>query len=101
MAGGLAAEFMLDDFLAQPKHDVFRIKLAMDGQLPSKLSIDTVNGKPIEAIPLTVKDPATKDGEASGVAEVSPKVLAKHFAKGINRFEVAYTEGGSGRRPKW
>jgi hypothetical protein len=94
MVGGLSAEFMLDDFLAQPKHDVFRIKLAMDGKLPEKLTIDTVNGKPIDAIPLTVKAPTTKDGETSGVAEVSPKVLAKHFARGINRFEVAYTEGG-------
>ena len=94
MGGGLQAEFMLDDFLKQPKHDVFRIRLGMDGKLPDKLVIDTVNGKPIDAIPLTVKAPVTKDGEASGVAEISPKILAKHFAKGINRFEVAYTEDG-------
>jgi hypothetical protein len=95
MVDGLSAEFMLDDFLAQPKHDVFRIKVAKDGKLPDKLVIDSVNGKTIDAIPLTVKAPVTKDGETtSAVAEVSPKVLAKHFAKGINRFEVAYTEDG-------
>ena len=35
-----------------------------------------------------------KDGQATGVAEVSAKTLAKHFARGINRFEVAYTEDG-------
>jgi hypothetical protein len=37
------------------------------------------------------------DGDASGVAEVSAKTLAKHFARGINRFEVAYTDGGERR----
>jgi hypothetical protein len=92
--GGLSANFMLDDFIAQPKHDVFRIRLAKDGQLPAKLVIDNVNGKPVEPIALPVKEAATKDGETSGVAEVSPKALTKFFAKGINRFEVAYTEDG-------
>ena len=85
---------MLDDFLNQPKHDVFRIKVGKDGKLPDKLVIDNVNGKPIEAIPLTVKNATANDGAASGVAEVSPKVLGKHFVRGINRCEVAYTEDG-------
>ena len=94
MAGGLSAEFMLDDFINQPKHNVFRIKLSKDGQLPANLVIDNVNGKPVDAIALMVKDPATKDGETSGVAEVNPKALTKYFARGINRFEVSYTEDG-------
>jgi hypothetical protein len=94
MVGALSAEFMLDDFLAQPKHDVFRIRLSKDGTLPDKLTIDTVNGKAIDAIPLTLKPSNTKDGETTAVAEVNPKVLGKHFARGINRFEVAYTEDG-------
>jgi hypothetical protein len=94
MGTGLSADFMLDDFVAQPKHDVVRIKVAKDGALPDKLIIDNVNGKPIDPISLVVKDAVTKDGAASGVAEVSPKILSKHFAKGINRFEVAYTEEG-------
>jgi hypothetical protein len=94
MGGGLSAQFMLDDFVSQPKHDVFRIKLSKDGALPASLVIDTVNGKPIDAIALVVKDPATKNGETTGVAEVNPKLLAKHFARGINRFDVAYTEDG-------
>jgi hypothetical protein len=93
----LSAEFMLDDFLNQPKHDVFRIKLGKSGQLPTGLVIDSVNGKSIEPIPLTVKDVKVADGDASGVAEVSAKTLAKHFARGINRFEVAYTDGGERR----
>jgi hypothetical protein len=94
MTNGLAADFMLDDFAKQPKHDIFRIKLAKDGQLPGPLFIDSVNGKSIEAIPLGVKDATSKDGEASGVGEVSAKVLAKYFVRGINRFEVAYRDGG-------
>jgi hypothetical protein len=91
---GLSAEFMVDDFMNQPKHDTFRIKVSKDGQLPPKLYIDNVNGKPVEAIPLAVKGAAVKDGAASGTAEVSAKTLAKHFARGINRFEVAYDEDG-------
>lgn len=94
MGTGLSAEFMLDDFVAQPKHDVFRIRVAKDETLPASLVIDNVNGKAIPAIPLVLKNLATQDGEATGVAEVSPKVLAKHFARGINRFEVAYDEDG-------
>jgi hypothetical protein len=91
---GLSAEFMLDDFVNQPKHDTFRIKVGKDGQLPAKLYIDSVNGKPVEAIPLAVKNVAVTDGAAAGVAEVGTKVLAKHFVRGINRFEVAYDEDG-------
>ena len=94
-SGGLTADFMLEDFVAEPKHDVFRIKLAKAGALPAALVIDNVNGKPIDAIPLALKTPATTpDGQASGVAEVDAKTLTKYFARGINRFEVAYTEDG-------
>jgi hypothetical protein len=94
LGNGLNAEFMLDDFLDQPKHDMFRIKVAKSGQLPSKLVIDNVNGKTVEALPLSIKDAATEDGESTAIAEIGAKVLAKHFARGINRFEVAYTEDG-------
>jgi hypothetical protein len=94
LGSGLTADFMLDDFLDQPKHDTFRIKVSKDGGLPSKLVIDNVNGKPIEAIPLTVTNVETVGGDSSGVAAIGAKVLAKHFARGINRFEVAYTEDG-------
>jgi hypothetical protein len=90
---GLTAEFMLDDFLKQPKHDVFRIKVTKDGPMPP-LVIDSVDGKPIDPIPLTLKDAVTTGDESTAVAEVSPKALADHFVRGINRFDVAYTEGG-------
>jgi hypothetical protein len=91
---GLSAEFMLDDFMKQPKHDVFRIKLTKGGPMPPALVIDSVDGKAIDPIPLTMKDAVTTNGETSAVAEVSPKALADHFVRGINRFDVAYTEDG-------
>ena len=93
----LAAEFMLDDFLEQPKHDTFRIKLAKDGQLPNELVIDSVNGKQIDPLKLTIKSSSMSEGQATGVGEISAKTLAKHFARGINRFEVAYRDGGERR----
>ncbi len=93
LANGLTAEFMLDDFIKGPNHDVFRIRVAKDGTLPP-LVIDNVNGQPIAAIPLTVTGATTAGTETSAVAEVSAKVLAKHFVRGINRFEVAYSEDG-------
>jgi hypothetical protein len=94
LGSGLSAEFMLDDFIAQPKHDTFRIKVAKEGQLPAQLVIDSVNGKSVDPIPLAVKSVEVHDGAASGVAEVGTKVVAKHFVRGINRFEVAYQDGG-------
>jgi hypothetical protein len=85
---------MLDDFVAQPKQDTFRIRVSKEGQLPKKLVIDNVNGKSIEALPLAVKDVNSTDGESTGIAEIKAKTLAKFFAKGINRFEVAYDDAG-------
>ena len=93
-AAQFSAEFMLDDFINQSKHEPFRIKLTKDGKLPDRLVIDTINGKPVDAMPLNVKSPSEKDGTTTAIAEISPKVLAKHFARGINRFEVAFPEGG-------
>lgn len=91
---GLSAEFMLDEFLAQKKHDTFRIKVSNEGQLPSALVIDRVNDKPVDPMALSLTKVEMKDGETTAVAEISAKVLAKHFVKGINRFEVSYMDGG-------
>lgn len=94
LSAGLTADFMLDDFVNQPKHDIFRIRVSKDGTLPSNMIIDNVNGKLIEPLSLMVGKIESKDGEASGVAEISAKRLAKYFARGVNRFEIAYTENG-------
>jgi hypothetical protein len=93
LGNGLNAEFMLDDFVAQSKHDTFRIKLSHDGDMPKQLVIDNVNGKPVDPIPLTLKDQSAKDGASTATAEVSAKLVAKYFARGINRFEVSYRDG--------
>lgn len=94
LGAGLTAEFMMDDFLDQPKHEVFRIKIAKDGAMPSQLVIDNVNGKGVEAMPMTLEKIVVKDDASEAVAEIKAKTLAKHFTRGINRFEIAYTEGG-------
>jgi len=94
LGDSLDAEFMLDDFLDQPKHNIFRIDVSKNGPLPSRLFIDSVNGKETEAIPLVLGDVEIKDGENHVIATIDAKILAKHFARGINRFEVAYREDG-------
>jgi hypothetical protein len=94
LTSGFNAEFMLDDFLNQPKHEVFRLKVSKDGKLPEKLVIDNVNGKAVSPMVLTVKGNAVANGVDSGTAEIGAKTLAKYFVRGINRFEVAYDEDG-------
>ena len=94
MNGALAAQFMLDDFVNQPKHDVFRVRVSKDDKLPEALTIDNVNGKAIDPISLMIIKPELKDGVTSATAEVSTKVLVKYFVKGINRFEISYLDKG-------
>jgi hypothetical protein len=89
-----SADFMLEDFMNQPKHDTFRIKVTKGGEAPTRLVVDSVNGKSIPAIPLTLGKVETNGDDKTVVAEVGAKTLAKHFARGINRFEVAYDDGG-------
>jgi hypothetical protein len=94
LTSGFSAEFMLDDFIKQPKHDTFRIKVSQSGELPKDLVIDNVNGKPVTPIPLKLTG-LTKDGDLqTGVAEADAKTVIKNFQRGINRFEVAYSAGG-------
>lgn len=89
-----SADFMLDDFMAQSKHDTFRIKVTKTGEAPAKLVVDNVNGKPVPAIPLTLGKVEASGEDKVLVAEVGAKTLAKYFARGINRFEVAYDDAG-------
>ena len=94
LSGAFSAEFMLDDFAKQPKHETFRIKISKADQIPSGLVIDTVNGKSVPPISLHVGPVEVKEGTAFAVAEVSAKDLVKYFARGINRFDVSYTTDG-------
>lgn len=93
MSDGFAADFMLDDFVAQPKHETMRIKLSKSDQLPARIFVDSVNDKPVDPIPVILKDVAVGNGMATAIAEVPTSALAKHFVKGINRFDLAYKDG--------
>lgn len=89
------AEVLLDDFMVpDAKPEIFKIRITKDGALPSKFVIDSINGKPVDALPLELGELKTVDGTSEVVGTIKIKTLAKHFQKGINRFEVAYTENG-------
>jgi hypothetical protein len=95
MGDELSADFMLDDFVAQPKHAVMRIRVSKEGALPAKLFVDSINGARVDPIPVVLTNVAVSGGSASGVAEVQTAVLAKHFVRGINRFDLGYDQGGA------
>jgi hypothetical protein len=90
----LGTEFLLDDFIKQPKHETIRIKVARSENFPQELTIDRVNGKDITPVDVTLTDIETKDGATTAVAEVPTKSLIKFFVKGINRFDVSSVEDG-------
>ncbi len=91
----LTADVLLDDFMIpDAKPEDFKIRITKQGALPSQFVIDSVNGKPVEAMPLEIIESKADNGNSVAVATVRIKTLAKHFQKGINRFEVAYTENG-------
>lgn len=95
ITGSFRAEPMLEEFLAQQKPEILKLRVTKDEPLPSGFVIDSVNGKMIDPIPLTLTPATVTDGMAQVVCEAKIKPLAKYFQKGINRFEVAYTEAGA------
>lgn len=99
IAGGISAEILLDDFLAQSKPELLKVRVTVPGDTvkPDTVKIDSVNGKVIEPIVINVVESKVEDGEVIAVGEVKVKALAKYFQKGINRFDVAYF-GDEGRR---
>lgn len=97
LAGGPSAEVLLEEFLKQEKPEVLKVKLTKDGQLPPDFFIDSVNGKPIDPLQMKVLQSNRTDDGVEATLETKIKPLAKHFQKGINRFEVAYKEGGERR----
>lgn len=82
------------EFVQQKKAEVLKIKVTKDEPFPSSFFIDNVNGKTVEPLALTTGETKTADGTAEAVCEIKIKPLAKHFQKGINRFEVAYDDQG-------
>ncbi len=95
LSTGFTAEIDYDYLTAQEKPKAFRLTLATDGELPKAFSVDTVNGKLIESpVPVTIVSADSKPDGSTAVAEIDIKALSKHFQQGINRFHVAYQEGG-------
>jgi uncharacterized alpha/beta hydrolase family protein len=92
---GLSAEILLDDLMAQKKPEILRIRVSKDGTLPASISVDSINGKQVDPIALKITKPQQTDGTAEAVCEAQLKALSKHFQKGINRFELAYQDGGT------
>jgi hypothetical protein len=91
----LTADVLLDDFLVpNAKPEDFKIQITKQGALPTEFVIDSVNGKAVEPMPLTVIESRVVDGNSLVVATIRIKTLGKHFQKGINRFEVAFVENG-------
>lgn len=95
MMSGTSAEILLDDFLAQKKPEILKVRLTVSGDAikTDAVRIDSVNGKEVTPITMTVLESKAEDGEVTAVCEVKLKALAKHFQKGVNRFEVAYLGG--------
>jgi hypothetical protein len=88
-----SVEFMLDEFLNSQKPEAFKVRIFKTGEWPSKFVIDSVNEKAIEPIELKIVDRQTSADGTTAVGEVAVKTLAKHFQKGVNRFQVAFGEG--------
>lgn len=95
IVSGVSAEVMLDDLLAQKKPESLKVQLTVPGDTIrlDAVSIDSVNGQPIEPLRMKVLESRRVDGEVIAICEVKIKTLAKHFQKGVNRFEVAYSGG--------
>ena len=92
IASGISAEILLEDFLAQSKPELLKVRLTVPGDSIKldAVRIDAVNGKQVEPIAMRIIESKVEDGEVIAIGEVKIKVLAKHFQKGINRFDVSY-----------
>lgn len=90
-----SAEMILDEFLSpNAKPEFFKVKVIRPGIQPVELVVDNVNGKPVQPMPLVISESKVIDGDTQAMATISIKTLSKTFQKGINRFEIAYTENG-------
>src|SRR5262245_33151385 len=92
VASGFTADVDYQAFEKEEKPKVFRINLSVDGALPKEFVIDTVNGNPVDPIPLAITQSSPGADGSTAVGEVGIKKLLKHFIKGINRFDVSYQD---------
>jgi hypothetical protein len=93
---GFSVVVLYDELMNVEKPEYFDFLITTDADAPSEFVIDVVNKEKVEPINLKILSVDTDDeNEESAVrANVKIKALAKLFKKGINTFEVAYTQGG-------
>lgn len=91
---GFSAEVLMDNLQQEKKPEVFQIKISGDGAAPTLFVIDSVNSQNITALPLTIKKTDSSENGFKTLAEIKIKTLAKHFQRGINRFEISYESKG-------
>ena len=89
----IQAEVDIDSYLAEEKPKYFHIDIEVEDHKPQKFTIDRINGEEIKPIRLDVVERKDSDDLLSVRSKVKIKKLAKQFAKGINRFDVAFYEG--------
>ncbi len=85
----LEVAVLYDDMDPEAKQQVLPLELRNCAGDVGPASIVAVNGKEIPSIPLALGSPTTRDGCSVVRGSADLKALAKHFSKGINRFEVA------------
>lgn len=90
----LTAEFLLDNLKGDKPPENFQIRVSGPPTIPEELVIDTVNGSPVEPLPLMILSRETSENTVTLIAEVSVKKLAKLFRKGINRVDVSFQQDG-------
>jgi hypothetical protein len=91
----LQVEVLYDEMDPDAEQKILPLKLRMCGATLSRASAVTVNERQIEPIPLSFRAPSELGDkgdcwEASATMDLAK--LAKHFTKGINRFQIRADE---------
>jgi hypothetical protein len=95
LLSGFEVEVLYELLKNEKKPKYFDFLITVDTDVPTDFVIDIVNGLEIEPIPLNVLSTELneEDDEKFVRANVKIKTLVKALKKGINTFEIAYTDG--------
>lgn len=94
LGAGFTASVDLERLQNERKPRFFHMNLSGVPAGIDEFVIDRINGEEVAQIPLEVVATSQTDEGQDVVARVKIKTLVKKFTKGINRFEVAFTEDG-------
>jgi hypothetical protein len=90
LSSRFAVEVLYEYLGKQDEPRTFPLRVYTPTDAPASFVVDSVNGTPIQPIPLTVNQVWEEEDQLLMNANVSIKALSKHFRKGINWFEVSY-----------